>query len=108
MSFSSETKAELVKLKIKSQAEKRAVLCALTYSAGSMTLGKGGVGIQYTTESETVGELIAKLAGELYQLEAAVRLTQSHRLRARNTVVRLSGQGCRALLLDAGLSLIHI
>lgn len=102
MSFSSQTKEELVKLRLKTEREKRALLCALTYSAGAMTLGREGLGVQYTTENGGVGELVAQLAAELYRVEAGVRLSESTRLRARSTVVRLAGPGCRALLLDAG------
>ncbi len=102
MSFASEVKEELVRLRLKTYGEKRALLSALTYSAGSMTLGRGGLGIQYTTENGPVGELIARLAAELYEVEAGMRLSEFTRLRSRCTVVRLSGPGCRSLLLDAG------
>lgn len=102
MSFASETKGELVRLRMKRPSEKRALLCALTYSAGSITLGRGALGIQYVTEHGQVGELIARLAGELYQVEADIRVSRSPRLHACSTLVRLSGAGCRTLLLDAG------
>ncbi|MEA5060351.1 MAG: DNA-binding protein WhiA [Clostridia bacterium] len=102
MSFASETKVELVKLRLKTEGEKRALLCALTYSAGSITLGRGTLGVQYTTENIAVGELVARLAVDLYGVEAGMRLSESSRLRARCAVVRLAGPGCRALLLDAG------
>lgn len=102
MSFAWDTKEELVRLRVKSPGEKRALLCALTYSAGSITLGRGSLGVQYATEHGPVGELVARLAGELYRVEADIRLSQSPRLRACSTVVRLAGPGCRALLLDAG------
>lgn len=91
-----------MRLRMKRPSEKRALLCALTYSAGSITLGRGAMGIQYVTEHGQVGELIARLAGELYQVEADIRVSQSPRLHARSTLVRLSGSGCRTLLLDAG------
>ena len=54
-----------MRLRVKRPSEKRALLCALTYSAGSITLGRGAMGIQYVTEHGQVGELIARLAGEL-------------------------------------------
>ncbi len=102
MSFASEAKEELVRLRLKTGGEKRSLLCALTYSAGSITLAREGLGVQYTTENSAVGELIAQLAAELYAAETVMRLSESARLRARCMVVRLSGEGCRALLLDAG------
>lgn len=102
MSFASDVKEELVQLRLKTDGEKRSLLCALTYSAGSMTLGREGLGVQYTTENGAVGELIAQLAAQLYSVEANMRLSESTRLRSRCTVVRLSGAGCRTLLLDSG------
>ena len=102
MSFSSDVKEEMVRLRVKSRGERRALLCALTYSAGSITLGRGSMGVQYITENEPVAELIARLAGELYGLEADIRISQSPRLRARSIQVRLSGESCRSLLLEAG------
>lgn len=102
MSFASETKEELVRLRLKTEGEKRALLCALTYSAGSITLGRGTLGVQYATENGSVGALVARLAAELYAVEAGMRLSESSRLRARSTVVRLAGPGCHSLLLDAG------
>ena len=53
----------MVRLRMKRPSEKRALLCALTYSAGSITLGRGAMGIQYVTEHGQVGELIARLSG---------------------------------------------
>ncbi|MDR0839850.1 MAG: DNA-binding protein WhiA [Christensenellaceae bacterium] len=117
MSFSSQTKEELTKLKLRTAAEKRAVLCALTYSAGSITLGKGGVGVQYITENQHVGGLIAGLASELYAVEYSVSIREHARLRGHSTAVNLAGgEACKALLQDAGylrqsegeLSLGHI
>ena len=102
MSFASEVKEELVRLRVKTIEEKRALLCALTYSAGSMMLGRGGLGIQYTTENGPVGGLIAKLSEELYAVETEMSISESTRLRSRSTIVRLTGVGCRGLLLDAG------
>ena len=82
---------------MKRPSEKRALLCALTYSAGSITLGRGAMGIQYVTEHGQVGELIARLSGSCITLDRVFP-----RLHACSTLVRLSGAGCRGLLLDAG------
>ena len=47
MSFSSQTKDELVEsCKLGSTEEKRSLLCGITHAAGSMTLGRGGIGLQ--------------------------------------------------------------
>lgn len=55
MSFSSQTKDELVEsCKLESTEEKRSLLCGITHAAGSMTLGRGGIGLQYITENSSV------------------------------------------------------
>ena len=56
MSFSSQTKDELVEsCKLGSTEEKRSLLCGITHAAGSMTLGRGGIGLQYITENSSRG-----------------------------------------------------
>lgn len=103
MSFSSLTKDELVNsCKLASTEEKRSLLCGVTHAAGSMTLGRGGVGLKYVTENSNVASLTARLARELYSAAAVVSISEKERLNAVNTVVNLSGQGVMELLRDAG------
>ncbi|HWS28944.1 MAG TPA: DNA-binding protein WhiA [Clostridia bacterium] len=101
MSFSSSAKEEIAKRRVKGRSEKLSMLCALTHAAGSLTLGRG-IGVQYVTESYAVARLIAQLAGLLYGVEASISVTERKRLNARNAVTRLSGEGCRAMLLEFG------
>lgn len=103
MSFSSQTKDELVlSAKLFGESEKRALLCAVTHAAGSLTLGRGGVGVQYITENSNVAKLAAKLAAELYNVTSSISISEKERLNAINNVVKLEGEGVRTLLQDAG------
>ena len=103
MSFSSITKDELVSsCKLTNKEEKRSLLCGVTHAAGSMTLGRGGVGLKYVTENSNVAALTAKLGKELYSADAVVSISEKERLNAVNTVVSLSGEGVMELLRDAG------
>ena len=57
MSFSSMVKDELVGIKTQSREERLSILCGLTHTAAAVTLGRGGLGIEYVSESENVAEL---------------------------------------------------
>ena len=103
MSFSSITKDELVSsCKLTSKEEKRSLLCGVTHAAGSMTLGRGGVGLKYVTENSNVAALTAKLGKELYAAEAVISISEKERLNAVNNIVSLSGTVVMELLRDAG------
>ena len=102
MSFSSKTKDEITKQKIKDEAERRAVLGALTHAAGSISLSREGVGVRLVSENHNVARLYAQLANELYGLEWTISISQTEGLNARNTIVKLTGENCRKLLQDAG------
>ena len=102
MSFSSSVKEEIAKQRVKGKGSQLSMLCALTHAAGSLTLGRGGIGVQYVTESYAVGRLIAQLAATLYGVEASLSVTERKRLNARNTVTRLNGESCRTMLQDFG------
>lgn len=102
MSFSSSVKDELLKLKIKSDSAKRAMLCAFTHTAGSITIGSGGIAAEYVSEHHGVGKLIAQLAPSLYTVETAISVYEHERLRARNTVIKVSGIEVRQMLMDMG------
>ena len=99
MSFSSRTKDELAGLRPRNAQNRRSLLCALTLTAGSITLGQG-IGVQYVTENPPVAELVVRLASALYDVQPYV--TVRERLRARDTEVRLSGAGCVELLRHCG------
>ncbi len=103
MSFSSLTKDELVNsCKVTGSDEKRSLLCGITHAAGSMTLGRGGVGLKYVTENNNVASLAAKLGRELYSASAVISISEKERLNAVNAIVSMSGPGVMELLKDAG------
>ena len=102
MSFSSSTKEELTKLRVRRDQDRRLILAGMTSTAGSLTLGMGArIGVQYVTENHAVGKYIAQLATRLYDLQASIAVREHDRLNARNIVVRLSGEETKQLLLDA-------
>lgn len=102
MSFSSSVKDELIRLKLKNDGAKRAMLCAFTHTAGSITIGRDGMAVEYVSEHHGVGKLIAQLAPSLYTVETAISVYQHERLRARNTVVKVSGIEVKQMLVDMG------
>ena len=103
MSFSSQTKDELVEsCKLGSTEEKRSLLCGITRAAGSMTLGRGGIVLQYITENCSVAALTVRLGRELYRVTAETSISEKERLNAVSNVVKFTGDGVRNLLNDAG------
>lgn len=104
MSFSSLTKDELAKVRVRTQQEKRAMLMAFINAAGSLTLERGGkMGIQFTTESHSVGKLIAQTGSALYPVDASVALLERDRLNTRNIVVKFSGEAAYGMLVELGV-----
>ncbi|MEG1547730.1 MAG: DNA-binding protein WhiA [Clostridia bacterium] len=103
MSFSSRTKDEAVKQRVKSRGERLALLCALTHAAGSISLSRSdGVGIRYVTENLNVARLTAQLSVELYDVVSSIAVSEHEGLKARNTIVKLTGESCKAILTDSG------
>ena len=102
MSFSSTVKDELVGIKTSGANERLSLLCGLTHTAAAVTLGRGGLGIEYVSESENVAELARVLTNELYGLSASFSTRKQEGLKRSSIVVRVSGDGCRKLLTDCG------
>ena len=101
MSFSRGVKQELSRIRLRVDAAKRAQLYGLTHAAGTLKLGRS-LGIEYVTETHDVGRQIAAFATSLYEVDATLSLRDTER-RLTLTVVTLHGEGCEALLTDAGL-----
>ncbi len=103
MSFSTDVKDELVRIRIKSAAIRLSQLAGLTHSCGTLRLGRGS-GVVYQTEFRSVANEILSLAGMLYPtLESTIELKeQQHRTRPL-FVVTLRGDACETLLTDAGV-----
>lgn len=102
MSFSSELKDELTRVKCSGVDERAAMLCALTHTAGYMIFGAGGLSLEFVIESSATAELAARLAGELYGLPATLISRLQEGLGRENYVASLTGEGCARLLADCG------
>ncbi len=102
MSFSTDIKEELVRLRTNKPSLKAAQLAGLTHTAGAIRLGHA-LKVDYTTETHAVGKHIATLATSLYPLEAILALRETASRTARTIVVTLSGEGCKQLLSDCGV-----
>lgn len=96
MSFSSMVKDELVGIKTQSREERLSILCGLTHTAAAVTLGRGGLGIEYVSESENVAELARALTAELYGLNASFSTRKQEGLKRSSIIVHVSGEGCQA------------
>lgn len=103
MSYSSSAKDELTRLRLKGDAQRRALICAMTGAIGSVTIGRGALGVRCVTESLAAARSFAQLAAAVYNVDASIAVNQHQRLNARNVAVTLSGPGCRELLRDAGV-----
>ena len=103
MSFASEVKTELTKIRIKPEDVKKAQLMGLTRSCGSLCIGRGGRSVIYKSECIPVSRHIAALATSLYPLDTLMELqTLAHRKNPLSALT-LSGEGVDALLADAGV-----
>ena len=104
MSFSSLTKDELTKVRVRMREEKRAMLMAFINASGSLTLERGGkMGIQFTTENPSVGKLIAQTGSSLYPVDASMALLERDRLNARNIVIKFTGEAVYGMLVELGV-----
>ncbi|MDR1619133.1 MAG: DNA-binding protein WhiA [Clostridiales bacterium] len=102
MSFAGETKKELARLRLRKDAAMRALLVGVTHTAGTLCLGKI-MGLEYSTETYEVGQLVASLAPRLYNVDAVLALRKAAHRRAAITEVRVSGEGIAEMLADFGL-----
>ena len=103
MSFSSQIKEDLTRLRLRSEAQKRAELAGLAQGCGALYLGRVGKGAAFTSESLPVGKRIAALAGALYALDVSMELSRQQRRKSPLVTVTLTGADAEKLLLDTGL-----
>ena len=104
MSFSSNAKEELIRIKIKGNHAKLAALCAINHAAGSLTIGASrSFEIKYTNELYSVTEYIMKLIMELYNVNVSISMMKTDRLNATNTIVSVLGYDSKRLLIDTGV-----
>ena len=103
MSFSTQIKEELCRIRPKAEREQRAQLAGLTRTCASLRLGRRAAQVLYQSESPAVVRHIAQLCGALYRLDAVTMLREQAHRRQPLTVLSLSGPDCRRLLADTGV-----
>ena len=103
MSFSSGVKEELVRIRLKTEQQRKSQLSGLALSCGALSIRRGGTGLTLSTETLSVGKLIATLALSLYDLDAEVGVTEREQRRAPLTVVTLSGADAETMLRETGV-----
>ena len=102
MSFSSEIKEDLTRQRAKSPAQRASQLSGLTLTAASLSLGKGGPGVTYVTETPAVAKYIATLAASLYTLDTTIELTEQEKRKLPLYTTTLTGPAAETLLTDTG------
>ncbi len=102
MSFSSELKGDLVKLRVKGAPLRRAVFYGLVQSCGQLCITRGGLLVRLKTESLPVARYAASLAGGLYGLDARLELAQRAHRACPLSVVSLSGEALEKALAESG------
>lgn len=102
MSFTSDIKSELCKLRIRQRDHQLSVLAGLTQTCGTLLLARNPE-LYYQSESLPVINLISSLAGQLYQLEPVISIKKQEHRRNPLSVVTVRGSTCRDLLLDTGI-----
>lgn len=106
MSFSSRTKENLVRLRVKRPAQRLAQLGGLTMACGSLSIGSGGTGVTYVTECLPVAEQIAEFANERYTLRTSMELARQERRKRPLAILSLTGADAERLLADTGVLIL--
>jgi DNA-binding protein WhiA len=101
MSFSSNAKENLVKIRVRPRVQRLAQLSGLTHTCGALYVGRNR-GAVYSTETLAVGKHILSLASSLFQLESIIELSEREHRRPL-TVVTLYGGEAESLLFETGL-----
>ncbi len=101
MSFSGECKEELVKIRLRDAALRKAQLSGVTLTAGGIRLSRPPA-VFYNTESLVVARHIVALASSLFELDCVIECkTREHR-RTPLYDVSLSGNNVEQMLSDTG------
>ena len=102
MSFASDIKDEVVRVRVKEGAVKLAELSALTFACGNLKLGRKKA-VSYRTENREVGKHIAALGSSLYGLEVEMEERVREHRRTPLYVVNMSGARAGEMLSDTGV-----
>ena len=102
MSFASDTKDEVVRIRVRDGAVKLSELSGLTFACGNLKLGRKKA-ISYRTENREVGRHIAALGASLYDLEVEMEERVREHRKAPLYVVNMSGPRAGEMLSDTGV-----
>lgn len=102
MSFSSDIKDEIVKIQLKNDLERSAVLCALTHTSAALRISGRTFFAEYISENKNITRLIKDIAAKLYKIEATVSKFEQEGIKSQNSIVTLMGPQITTLLEDMG------
>lgn len=101
MSFSSDCKEELIRIRVKSPEQRLAQLSGMTFTAGGIRISRQPA-LFYHTENPSTAKHIASMALSLYQLDAVVEEKRVEHRRKPIYEVTLSGEEIHRLLSETG------
>ena len=102
MSFASDIKDEVVRIRVRDGAVKLSELSGLTFACGNLKLGRKKA-ISYRTENREVGRHIAALGASLYDLDVEMEERVREHRKAPLYVVNMSGPRAGEMLSDTGV-----
>ena len=102
MSFASDIKDEVVRIRVRDGAVKLSELSGLTFACGNLKLGRKKA-VSYRTENREVGRHIAALGASLYDLDVEMEERVREHRKAPLYVVNMSGPRAGEMLSDTGV-----
>ena len=102
MSFASDIKDEVVRIRVRDGAVKLAELSGLTFACGNLKLGRKKA-VSYRTENREVGRHIAALGTALYDLDVDMEERVREHRKTPLYVVDMSGTRAAEMLNDTGV-----
>ena len=102
MSFASDIKDEVVRIRVRDEASRLAELSGLTFACGNLKLGRRKA-ISYRTENREVAKHIAGLGTSLYHLDVEIQERVREHRKTPLYVVNMSGSKAGEMLLDTGV-----
>ena len=102
MSFASNIKDEVVRIRVRDPGVKLAELAGLTFACGNLKLGRRKA-VSYRTENREVGRHIAALGTSLYELDVEMEERVREHRKAPLYVVNMSGPKAGEMLSATGV-----
>ena len=102
MSFASNIKDEVVRIRVRDPGVKLAELAGLTFACGNLKLGRRKA-VSYRTENREVGRHIASLGAALYELDVEMEERVREHRKAPLYVVNMSGPKAGEMLSATGV-----